>query len=426
MIKIEKTYSKIKWSIWWVITLSFVLVLFLRMSTAVISDNLSNELGFNSIEISNIASFTLYAYALMQIPGGIIIDKYGARKISSLGMIIAGIGSILFGYIQTIELAYLSRIMVGIGTSVILLAMFKIQGNWFKKEEFASASAKFSLIGNLGTVFATFPLVLLIDQFGWRNSFILIGIIGIISGISIYLVVRNKPCEYGFKVDTNKEISEKINIKQGLKSVISTKSTVYNSCIMFSLVGVTTAFSSLWGVSYIVDVYDVSKSISAFIVSFLTYGLVFGAILMNTLFKKYKGNKFNIVRIGGLINLFIWIFIVIANDVRPSIVFLPIAFFLLGCVNMAHLQAFNDVKYKNKDEYLGLATSIINTAEFMGSGIINLFIGFVIQINGAGVAGYKIGFTLFILMSIITIIASSIGIKENTPKSYNGVSEIIS
>ena len=56
----EKTYSRVKWSIWWVLTISFVLVLFLRMSTAVISDNLSNELGFNSIEISNIASFTLY------------------------------------------------------------------------------------------------------------------------------------------------------------------------------------------------------------------------------------------------------------------------------------------------------------------------------------------------------------------------------
>ncbi|CEO12762.1 transporter [[Clostridium] sordellii] len=129
----EKMYSRVKWSIWWVLTISFVLVLFLRMSTAVISDNLSNELGFNSIEISNIASFTLYSYAFMQIPAGVIIDKFGARNISSLGMIIAGLGSILFGFIQNIELAYLSRVMVGAGTSVILLSMFKVQENWFKK-----------------------------------------------------------------------------------------------------------------------------------------------------------------------------------------------------------------------------------------------------------------------------------------------------
>ncbi len=420
-----KSYSKVKWSVWWVLTLSFVLVLFLRMSTAVISDNLANELGFNSIEISNIASFTLYAYAIMQIPAGIIIDKYGSRKISSLGMIISGIGSIIFGLMKSIEIAYLSRIMVGAGTSVILLAMFKVQGNWFKKEEFASVSAKFSLIGNLGTVFATFPLVFLTDVLGWRNSFILIGIISIISGVSIYLIVRNTPKEYGFDVEVN-STNVKVNIKEGLRSVMSTKATWYNSLIMFSLVGVTTAFSSLWGITYIVDVYGVSKSVSAFIVSFLTYGLVFGAIVMNVLFSRYKGNKFNIVRVGGAINLFIWVFIVLANDVKPPIVFLPIAFFIIGCVNMAHLQAFNDVKYKNRDEYSGLSTSIINTAEFMGSGIINLFIGFMIQINGAGVIGYKTGFMLFIAMSILTIIAATIGMKKDSPNPYDGLSEAVS
>ncbi len=79
-----KSYTKAKWSVWGIITFSFVLVLFLRMSTAVVSDNLANELGFNSIQISNIASFCLYAYAFMQIPAGILIDKYGARKLAVL------------------------------------------------------------------------------------------------------------------------------------------------------------------------------------------------------------------------------------------------------------------------------------------------------------------------------------------------------
>ena len=153
----SKKYSSVKWSIWWILTFAFILVLFFRLSTAVITDNLSKELGFTQLQISNIASLTLYSYAIMQIPSGILIDKYGARKVSSIGMIIAGLGSILFGSMNSIYLAYISHIMVGAGTSVILLAMFKVQGNWFKKEEFASISAKFSFIGNLGTVFARFP-----------------------------------------------------------------------------------------------------------------------------------------------------------------------------------------------------------------------------------------------------------------------------
>ena len=222
-----KKYSTVKWSIWWLLAFSFILVLFFRISTAVITDNLSKELGFTQLQISNIASLALYSYAIMQIPAGILIDKYGARKISSIGMIIGGMGSILFGTINNIHLAYISRIMVGAGTSVIILSMFKLQGNWFKKEEFASITTKFSFIGNLGSVCATFPLVYLNDFIGWRNSFILIGTIGVVIGFSIYIIVRDTPKEYNFDEINIVEVQQ-IKLKEGLKSVFTNKSTWYN------------------------------------------------------------------------------------------------------------------------------------------------------------------------------------------------------
>lgn len=411
----RKNYLTVKWSIWWILTFSFILVLFLRLSTAVVTDNLSKELGFSQLQISNIASLYLYIYALMQIPAGILIDRYGAREISSVGMIISGVGSILFGTMNNVYLAYLSRIMVGIGTSVILLAMFKVQGNWFKKEEFPSITAKFAFIGNLGTVFATFPLVYLNDYIGWRNSFILIGVVGIAIGISIYLIVRNTPKDYGFNVDLKVEQAEKIRLQDGLKSVFTNKSTWYNSLILFSLVGISTAFTSLWGVTYITDAYNVSKSVSAFIISFFTYGFVVGSMFMNFLFNKIKCSKFNILKIGAFINILIWGYIIILCKVKPPII-LPIAFFIIGCINMGHLQAFNDVKYKNEEKYSGLSTSIVNTSEFIGSGLINLIIAFIIQSSTDIVLGYRLGFSIFIIMNIITAIASDIGIKNDTTK----------
>jgi sugar phosphate permease len=384
------------------------------MSTAVISDNLSNELRFSSVQISNIASLTLYAYAFMQIPAGLLVDKYGPRKVSSVGIIIASIGSILFGLINSVGLAYISRVMVGAGTSVILLSVFKVQGNWFKQEEFASTTAKFSFIGNLGSVLATFPLVYLTEFMGWRNSFLLIGAIGILIGITIFIVVRDTPMEYGFESKLQKKvIVVKIDIKEGLKSVIKNKATWYNSLIMFSLVGVSTALASLWGIRYIVDVYGVNKSTAAFIISFLTYGFVVGSVIMNVLFNKVKGSKFYIIKIGATINLILWIII----NMNPHIIVLPIAFFIIGCVNMSHLQAFNDVKHKNEEVYTGVSTSIVNTSEFIGSGLINLFVAFIIQLNSSNmIVGYKLGFMLFIVMSIVTIIAAHIGIKNDNIK----------
>ena len=413
-----KKYSTVKWSIWWLLAFSFILVLFFRISTAVITDNLSKELGFTQLQISNIASLALYSYAIMQIPAGILIDKYGARKISSIGMIIGGMGSILFGTINNIHLAYISRIMVGAGTSVIILSMFKLQGNWFKKEEFASITTKFSFIGNLGSVCATFPLVYLNDFIGWRNSFILIGTIGVVIGFSIYIIVRDTPKEYNFDEINIVEVQQ-IKLKEGLKSVFTNKATWYNSLILFSLVGISTAFTSLWGISYITDVYNVSKSVSAFIISFFTYGFVAGSIIMNFLFSKIEGSNFKILKVGALLNILIWVYIIVICNAKPPIITLAILFFIIGCINMAHLQAFNDVKYKNEEKYSGLSTSIVNTSEFLGSGIINLVIAFIIQNTTDIVLGYRLGFSIFIVMNILTVISAQIGLKNDTLEKLN-------
>jgi len=122
------------------------------MSTGVIASNLSDELGFSTIQISNIASFTIYSYAIMQIPAGILVDRYGPRHVSSIGMILAGLGSMLFGLTSNLWIIYISRIIVGLGTSVLLVSILKIQANWFNVDEFSSLSAKRSFLRTPSTL----------------------------------------------------------------------------------------------------------------------------------------------------------------------------------------------------------------------------------------------------------------------------------
>ncbi len=410
-----KNYDRVKWGMWSILAFSFVIAIFLRLSTSVISDNLQTELGFTQLEISNISTLTLYSYAFMQIPVGLMIDKYGVRKISSTGMVIAGLGTILFGIMNNIYLAYLARIMIGAGTASILLASMKLQVNWFREDEFTKASSRLALLASVGGVCATFPLVVLNNILGWRRTFILIGIIGILTGVAMYLKIRNTPKEYGYDVVLNPE-KRAINLKQGLKSVLSNKYTWYNSFIMFSIVGITTAFSSLWIVPYISDVYRVEKSVAAFIASFLTYGMVFGSIFMNTIYSKIKTNRLNVIKVCGMINIFIWTYILILSNAKPPIMTLQVLFFVVGVLNMSHIEAFNNVKVKNENKYSGLATSVINTSEFIGSGMINLFIGFVMQFNLGTVMEYKLGFTIFIIMNMITVVATTLATKGEKNK----------
>ena len=115
-----RSYEFYKWRIWIILAFSFVLSLFHRGAMGVISPYLSYDLNATASEISQIASVTFYTYALMQIPAGLLLDYYGYRKVSGIGIFITGIGSILLGLTPYLSLAFLGRLLIGLGTSVIL------------------------------------------------------------------------------------------------------------------------------------------------------------------------------------------------------------------------------------------------------------------------------------------------------------------
>ena len=131
-----RSYEFYKWRIWIILAFSFVLSLFHRGAMGVISPYLSYDLNATASEISQIASVTFYTYALMQIPAGLLLDYYGYRKVSGIGIFITGIGSILLGLTPYLSLAFLGRLLIGLGTSVIFISVLKAQSILFSKNDF--------------------------------------------------------------------------------------------------------------------------------------------------------------------------------------------------------------------------------------------------------------------------------------------------
>jgi len=167
-------YNKTKWTIWSVLVLAFVIVFFHRYSTAVVAEDLASELNLTGTQLSNLASMYFWAYAAMQIPYGIMVDHIGPRKTISMGMLLAGIGSLVFSFATSILVAYAGRLLVGVGVAGVFISILKIQAVWFKREDFPMISGWTSLVGNFGGLLATTPLALLVLAVGWRYSFVMI------------------------------------------------------------------------------------------------------------------------------------------------------------------------------------------------------------------------------------------------------------
>ncbi|SCY27363.1 MFS transporter [Alkaliphilus peptidifermentans] len=365
-----------KWTIWFVLVMAFITVFFHRLAISVVADDLILDLGLTGKGLGNLTSMTFYGYALMQIPVGIMVDSIGVRKICTWGTLLTGIGSILFGLSSTLIISYLARFIVGLGTSVIIISILKIQMTWFKPSQFSTLCGLTSLFGNMGAFLATLPLAFLVLQVGWRNSFYVMGLISIVLSFLIWLIVRDYP--EGMEPEYKKR-----NIGKGIKTVLLNPYTWPPFSIMFLMVGSMTAILGLWGIPYLMHVYEITKSQAAGYLSFVSIGFMVGGPIVGWLSDRLNGEIKRILAVAISLFTLIWIYMAFVGG-KPPIEILPIIFFALGATTICHILSFTNVKDVNDPAFTGSATAIINVGEFIGGSFLSFAIGLFLDFGWRG------------------------------------------
>lgn len=421
-----KSYNVYKWRIWSILTFSFVLSLFHRGAMGVVSPHLADDLNATATQVSNIASVTFYSYALMQIPAGLLLDRFGYKKISMIGIFLTGIGSILLGIAPQLGLAFIGRLFIGLGTSVIFISVLKAQTIWFSHKEFTKASGLLSFIGNMGGMLATFPLAILVEFIGWRFSMVGMGILCLVVSGLIFVLVKNRPEDYGYTAQGHVMQPVKTNLMDSLKAVITNKAVWRNFFALFTLVGCTTAFSGVWGINYLSTVYLISDTKASFYISFVLIGLVIGSLFINRVLEFFHHQISKCQRVCSLLMACCWIYFLLLSNGKPPLSLLPIVFFIMGFLATAHILSFTDVTNHCEAKNSGLASSLVNSGEFIASSLITLIIGFTLDLTYTGTVinnvrqytpkQYQICFYIFLVISLLGVITSYIGRKKSATK----------
>src|SRR5262249_18182447 len=134
---------------------------------------------------------------VMQVPAGVLLDSWGARKLLFWGALSAAAGTFLFGATSNFALACAGRAVIGGATAAGWLVLLKLATHWFPARRFAMLSGLGLFFGNVGALFAQVPLRLLIEAFGWRNVVLSSAAILLGVGAIVFLAVRNDPSEVG-------------------------------------------------------------------------------------------------------------------------------------------------------------------------------------------------------------------------------------
>lgn len=192
-----KKVESYRWVVWIILALMYVFVTFHRLGTGVVKTDLQETFNIGVAQFATIGSMYFYAYFIMQIPSGILADKLGPKKTVTIFSILAAIGSLIFGLSQTLTMAYLGRFIVGIGVSVVFICLIKIQSRWFYSKNFALMIGFVGLAANTGALLAQTPLVFATSTFGWRNTFVFMGLAMIVFAVLTMVFVKDDPTDMG-------------------------------------------------------------------------------------------------------------------------------------------------------------------------------------------------------------------------------------
>lgn len=399
-----KKVMHLRWVIWWALGLAFALNYFNKVAPAVVADNLVREFHLGgAVILGSLASTYFYVYAFMQIPAGILADSIGPRRSSTYGLLIAALGSTMFGLAPTLFFVYLGRLLIGLGLSVIVVNMMKVQAEWFRVREFSTMTGMMAFVGNFGTILGATPLAMLVAGIGWRWSFVSIGLVTAIIGILCWLLVRNRPAEMGLpslpaieawegRLETSPPIaSTRPALGQCIRTTLANRRIWPAFIVLFGMYGTLLSFIGMWGVPYVSQVYGLERFVAARFMMAAAIGLMLGGPLVGAISDRLACRKMPLV-VTALVYLLLWVALIFWNGGKPPLGMLYLIFFGFGVFGGAFILTYTCAKEVNPPGIAGLTTGTINTGGFLGAAILEPLLGYILDLNWQGqmVGGMKI------------------------------------
>ncbi len=396
--------SRRRWLLWLLLAAVYLLVSLFRLSTAVLSDDLTRAFEMTATELGNLHAAFFYVYAPLQILSGALADRFGARRSAAAGGLTLNAGAVVFGFADGYAAALAGRLLMGVGASVVFIAILRFCANWYRKEEFAAMSGFTVAVSGVGGIAATAPLALLVSALGWRAAVLALASFGLLASAAIYLFVRDSPRDAGLPpVDGVAEPPEVSfsDVLSNLKDIVSRLDTWVIGLVMFCATGVNITVFGLWGVPYIVQVYGSSVVEASYYVLLGSVGFTVGPPAIGRLSDRTGVRKPLMVASGAIYTL---AYLVVAVTVDPPLAVVGAAFFVAGFFTGGLVLALTVVKERHSATASGTALGTVNGAAFVGAAVFPTAMGAALDVYWTGEtvagsrvyseAGYQIAFAL--------------------------------
>jgi predicted MFS family arabinose efflux permease len=394
---------------------------FYRSSNGVIAPELMHELGIDARDIGWSSGAFFVIFALLQIPIGVLFDRYGVRRVLSSMMIFAVIGSCLFAVAQSIGPLVVGRFLIGLGFAGGMVGSLVVLARWHSPSGFTHAMTLLFAMANVGSLLATLPLAAATEWVGWRPTFIVLGIATGIIALLFVVLVRDAPedgVDRGARPqtlgDSIRGMGEVVHVP-GLLNVMPMIAIGYASVV--TIVG-------LWGGPYLHDVYGLDGVARGNLLSAMAIALVLGTLAYGPIQRRVGG--FRRVVVAGSIGSAALLLLLGLFSTAP--IWITVGLMVTVCfvgaysvVLMAHGVALIPA------ELSGRGTTTLNAVLMGGTAILQIASGAVIGLvqdwTGSAAAGYA---AFFLLLGALTLGAAAFYHRAPEPDAGRSTDQQVS
>lgn len=413
--KLPSPPMSLAWRVWGVGALLYLMAFFQRVAPAVMTDALMREFQIGAAALGNLSALYFYSYVAMQIPTGIIADRWGPRRLLSFGALVAGIGALLFALAPGMLLVGTGRFLIGGSVAVAFVGLLQLTNNWFPPRYYAMAAGMALFVGIIGAVCAGPPLRLLVDLFGWRATILVSSLATFAIAAAIWALVRDFPAEKGFCDWTPPgqvhSPSERLSVLAGLREVLRYRNTILLFLIPGGVVGPVLTFSGLWGVPFLTTHHHLSPAWASALATTLLVAWAVGGPLFGWL-SDHTGRRKPLYLGGCTLTLVGWAVAVFAENLPlPALIaVLIITGFSSGCMIISFAYAKESVPASLS----GTAAGVINMGVMSGPMLLQPLVGWMLdrrwsgQIEDGvrlyGFDAYQAGFGLMIAWTALAVV----------------------
>lgn len=373
----KKLQTFLRWFIWYLAVSFFFYEFFLRVTPSVMVDSLMSAFNTDAGKIGAISAIYFYIYAPMQLPVGLLMDRFGPRKLLSMAAMIGGIGGLLFGLALNLEILSAGRFLMGFGSSFAFVGLLYITSHWFPHHKLALLIGIANSVSMIGAVAGEGPVSILEDRIGWRYTMILIGIMGILLGLFIFFVVRQAPSG---SIKKRKKIHF-YEAWKSLKKVLLHGNSWLNAFIAMFLYTPTAAFAALWGVPFLMHNHGMSRDLAGFASSSIYIGWILGGPLIGHLSDRFQKRRPFIKACSLLGGMSLIPVILLAQLPSPLIFTL---FILVGVFSAAELLNFSYAIDAHPEKATGSAIAFTNFVIMIGGALFQPLVGWLLDYFWSG------------------------------------------